>query len=209
MEWQWRAYVYCILACLYRQEPDREVLAAISEQQQLSCLFEDVNGLLPVAAELEADIAAHTLEIGAYQEQLREDYNRLFVGPGPLLAPPWDSVYRSKERLLFGEHTLAVRAFYQSYGLKAVKQQQEPEDHIALELEFVGWLCQQAANASSAEEASGFIEGHKEFLVRHLLEWIPAFNEAVRKGSRTVFYDRLPVLTQAWLDYEKEAVSSK
>lgn len=209
MEWQWRAYVYCALACLYRQEPDREVLAAISEQQQLSCLFEDVNSLLPVAAELEADIAAHTLEIGAYQEQLREDYNRLFVGPGPLLAPPWESVYRSKERLLFGEHTLAVRAFYQSYGLKSVKQDQEPEDHIALELEFAGWLCQQAANASGPEEASVFIEGHREFLVRHLLEWIPAFSEAVRKGSHTVFYDRLPVLTQAWLDYEKEAASSK
>lgn len=207
MEWQWRAYVYCSLACLYRQEPDREVLAAISEQHQLTCLFEDVNSMLPVAAELEADIAAYTLEIGAYQEQLRDDYNRLFVGPGPLLAPPWESVYRSKERLLFGEHTLAVRAFYHSYGLKAVKQEQEPEDHIALELEFAGWLCQQAADAPSPEDARGYIDGHREFLVKHLLEWIPAFCEAVCEGSSTVFYHRLAVLTQAWLDYEKEAAA--
>lgn len=207
MEWQWRAYVYCSLACLYRREPDQEVLTAISEQQQLSCLFEDVNNILPVAAELEADIAAHTREIGAYQEQLRDDYNRLFVGPGPLLAPPWESVYRSKERLLFGEHTLAVRAFYHSYGLKAVKQEQEPEDHIALELEFAGWLCQQAADAPGPEEARGFVDGHREFLVRHMLEWVPAFGEAVREGSSTVFYHRLTVLTQAWLDYEKEAAA--
>lgn len=206
MEWQWRSYVYVSLACLYRQEPDEEILAALNEEQQLSCLFAGLNSLSPVAAELEADIAAHAHESDAYQAWLREDFNRLFIGPGPLLAPPWESVYRSRERLLFGEQTLAVRAFYHSFGLKAAKQEQEPEDHIALELEFAGWLCQQAANAESAEQASVFIDGHREFLVRHMCEWVPAFCQAVSSGSETAFYRQLAILTMLWLDYEKEAV---
>lgn len=206
MEWQWRSYVYVLLACLYRREPDEEILSALSEGQQLSCLFEDLSSLLPVAAELEADIAAHTHERNAYQERLRDDYNRLFVGPGPLLAPPWESVHRSRERLLFGEQTLAVRAFYHSFGLKAAKQEQEPEDHIALEMEFAGWLCQQAANAESAEQASVFIDGHRKFLVRHMLEWVPAFCKAVSRSSETVFFSQLAILTMLWLNDEKEAV---
>jgi TorA maturation chaperone TorD len=206
VEWQWRSYVYVSLACLFRKEPDEEILAALSEEQQLSCLFEDLKSLLPVAVELEADIAAHTHESDAYQAQLREDFNRLFIGPGPLLAPPWESVHRSRERLLFGEHTLAVRDFYHSFGLKAAKQEQEPEDHIALELEFAGWLCQQAANAESPEQAGVFIDGHREFLVRHMFEWVPAFCGAVSRSSETAFYRKLAILTMLWLDYEKEAV---
>lgn len=205
-EWQlWRSCVYLSLARLYRQEPDQEVLQAISEQRGLACLFEEMNSVLPIVAEMESDISANAYEAGAYQEQLSEDYNRLFTGPGPLVAPPWESVYRSKERLIFGEQTLAVRAFYHSFGLKATKQAQEPEDHIALEFEFLGWLCQQAAKASSPLEAQPFLTGQRDFFAGHVLEWVPVFCEDVRQGSETVFYRSLAQLTVAWLAIENKA----
>lgn len=44
---------------------------------------------------------------------LKLDYNRLFVGPGHIVVPLWESIYRTKEKLLFGESEITVRRYYQ------------------------------------------------------------------------------------------------
>ena len=72
---------------------------------------------------------------------LRWDYTRLFIGPGHVLAPPWESVYRSRERLLFDQATLDVRQAYARFGLQAPRLNHEPDDHLGLELAFMFHLC--------------------------------------------------------------------
>ena len=51
------------------------------------------------------------LVAGADNEELVWEYRRLFVGPGHLPAPPWGSVYTDHECVIFGEATLALRAW--------------------------------------------------------------------------------------------------
>lgn len=57
----------------------------------------------PVAAPLASGFAASA------EESLPEAWQRLFIGPWALPAPPWGSVWLDKESVLFGESTLALR----------------------------------------------------------------------------------------------------
>ncbi|MCB8816455.1 molecular chaperone TorD family protein [Desulfosporosinus shakirovi] len=67
------------------------------------------------------------------------EYTRLFIGPTKLPVPPWESVYVSKERLLFQESSLKVRQrqCYLNYNFLPAKYRSEADDHIALELDFM------------------------------------------------------------------------
>ncbi len=82
---------------------------------------------------------------------LEWDFNRLFVGPGEMLAPPWESVHRSKTKLTFQEPTLQVRELYRRFGVEAPAVHREPDDHLGLELAFVATLSDQAAGAAGRE----------------------------------------------------------
>ncbi|NLT31326.1 MAG: molecular chaperone TorD family protein, partial [Propionibacterium sp.] len=63
---------------------------------------------------------------------LEADYDRLFVGPGPMLACPYESVHRSREGLTFEAETLQVRMSYAAFGLRAPAFNKEPDDHLGL-----------------------------------------------------------------------------
>ena len=125
---------------------------------------------------------------------LGADYNRLFVGPGPLLAPPWESAQRSVDHLLFDRHTLAVRAWFARFGLEAPERGREPDDHLGLELAFMGHLCDLAAAAAPAARAE-LRRAMAGFLDEHLLRWAPACLEQVRTRARTLYYQGLANLT--------------
>jgi TorA maturation chaperone TorD len=115
-------------------------------------------------------------------DRLAGDYNRLFVGPGPLLAPPWESAH-GPERLLFGPRTLAVRAWYARFGLAAPQAGREPDDHIGLEFLFVAHLCDLAgADPKAAGTAA------EEFLAEHLLGWAPGCLDQVAAAARSAYY---------------------
>lgn len=203
-EWyEWRACVYLLLARLYRQVPDREVLQAIVNEGLLHDLFDEVDcpAIRQMATALEESVAANLADLDSFRGELEADFNRLFIGPGPLLAPPWESVYLSKERLIFGEQTLEVREFYQSFGLASKTKDREPDDHVALELEFMSWLCQQAAIADH-EGALKLAAGQKTFLDSHLAKWISKFCADVTSGSATAFYQAVGRLTAAWVEID-------
>lgn len=57
----------------------------------------------PVANGLAAQFALED------DEPLADAWQRLFIGPWALPAPPWGSVWLDKESVLFGDSTLALR----------------------------------------------------------------------------------------------------
>ncbi len=119
------------------------------------------------------------------------DFNRLFVGPGEMLAPPWESVHRSKTKLTFQEPTLQVRELYRRFGVEAAALHREPDDHLGIELAFVATLSDQAAAASSrgdTAQVARCLEAQKDFLQDHLLVWTPACLGLVEKHAETDYY---------------------
>ena len=119
------------------------------------------------------------------------DFNRLFVGPGEMLAAPWESVYRSKTKLTFQESTLQVRELYERFGVQAPAIHREPDDHLGLELAFVATLSDLAVRAAAAGDMADLARcfgTQKEFLQDHLLAWAPTCLALVEKHAETDYY---------------------
>ena len=142
---------------------------------------------------------------------LARDHQRLFVGPGPLLAPPYESVYRSREHLLFEEQTLQVREAYRAFGLVAPALNREPDDHIGLELHFLAEVCLRSLDALDSGDDDRFdatLAAHQAFLTDHLLVWGPECLGLVRDNARTDYFRGAALLTTGLLDQAKETFAS-
>ncbi len=139
------------------------------------------------------------LPLAGVAEQLRDDFNRLFVGPASLAAPPWESVYRSRERTLFGPTTLQVREFYRRWGVALRTAHHEPDDHIVYELEFLLLLTERAASDPGAGEA------RQRFLSEHLLKWVQPFASLMEDEAESLFYQGIARLLSGYVLAEAAA----
>ncbi len=142
---------------------------------------------------------------------LARDHQRLFVGPGPLLAPPYESVYRSREHLLFEEQTLQVREAYRAFGLVAPALNREPDDHIGLELHFLAEVCLRSLDALDAGDDDRFdatLAAHQAFLTDHLLVWGPSCLELLETNAQTDYYRGVAQLTAGLLDEARTTFGS-
>lgn len=116
-------------------------------------------------------------------ESLKSDYMKLFVGPYKLLAPPWESVYRSAFHLVCQEPFLEVRKLYREAGL--VLNKDFLDDHIGIELEFMSYLTKNNMN-----------ELKERFVNEHLIKWVPDFCDDCLKHAQTSFYKELALNTK-------------
>ena len=138
-------------------------------------------------------------------EAVEHDFNRLFVGPMALEAPPYASVYLDPEPLLMGRETMAVRQVYAELGLGSPDRNSLPEDHLALELDASAVMI----SALEEEQNPELAELWRVFLQDHLAGWIPGFIQRIQRTP-----DVHPVFAyvsdqlQAWLDAELTALEA-
>lgn len=116
-----------------------------------------------------------------------EAFQRLFVGPYALPAPPWGSVYLDRESVLFGDSTLELRDWMRLHGIELHKVQAEPEDHIGLMLMMSAWL---------AENSPELLE---EFLATHLFTWVFRYLALLEQGAEHPVYQGIARLTKVTL----------
>lgn len=141
--------------------------------------------------------------------QLKADYNRLFVGPNHLLAPPWESVYLTEERLTFDQITLDVREFYRRHDLEFVLLNKEPDDHFGVELEFMAELINrqlQHMKKGQVDEASHLVKEQDDFLREHLTQWTPHFTQSVIESAQTDYYQGLALLARDFIAWDYELI---
>ncbi|MEY8315098.1 Tat proofreading chaperone DmsD [Adlercreutzia muris] len=140
-------------------------------------------------AAVESALAAmkEGLAAGADHDDVVWEYRRLFVGPGHLPAPPWGSVYTDRECVVFGESTLALRAWMRAVGVERLADERTPEDHIGLMLALLSFL---------AAERPELVD---DYLRDHLLTWAPHYLEALEEAAEQPFYVGLARLTRLTL----------
>ncbi|PFG40663.1 Tat proofreading chaperone TorD [Georgenia soli] len=142
-------------------------------------------------------LLAESATAGEDESQVRRDYNRLFRGPERMKAPPYESVHRSREHLVFEQETMQVRAAYAEFGLAAPRLGAEPDDHLGLELSFVATLAVRGMDAMEAGddlELARVLRGLVAFLDEHLLAWAPRCLTQAAGGSTTFFYQGVAAL---------------
>jgi TorA maturation chaperone TorD len=106
-------------------------------------------------------------------------FNKLFVGPMALQAPPYASCYLSSEPQLMGGCTLEVRRLYEMAGLTSPLSGQMPEDHLGVELDAAQMML--ALVAQVEMEAPRVLWSF--FLNQHLGAWVPQFLERARSAD--------------------------
>lgn len=126
--------------------------------------------------------------------ELKIEFSRLFVGPYRQLAPPYGSVYLEKSRTMMSDSTLDALAAYRAAGLMVADTYKEAPDHIAVELEFVGFLVFkeiEALQSDSGEVPQSLLFQQKEFLSRHMSLWVGIFSQNIADHSTSPFYQNL------------------
>jgi TorA maturation chaperone TorD len=197
-----QAAVFGLLGRALYTYPDREWLQSLAQQR----VFDDVpfagdhpdvmQGLALLGAWTDASQSGLTDETF---DALQTDYMRLFVGPGQVEAPPWESVYFHDEPLLFQEETLRVREWYARFGLQAELLHSEPDDHVGLELAFLAHLAGlrlSACETGETESLRWLTEAQREFTAEHLGKWIASWYDRVGEHGRTDFYRGIALVTK-------------
>ncbi len=131
------------------------------------------------------------------------DYNRLFIGPDDLKAPPWASLYLSDKKHVFSSETLKVRSFYEKYQLNVGNNFHEPADHISFEFHFIAILFLHFQQAH--EESKEYIcRDICLFLENHFLPWLPLCLENIIQHAQTEFYKNAALLASFTIkDFQK------
>ncbi|MDR1422393.1 MAG: molecular chaperone TorD family protein [Coriobacteriales bacterium] len=143
-------------------------------------------------------------------EDLEKDYLRVFLGSNTTAhaaAYPYESVHTSPERLIMQEARDEVLLLYRAAGLARTDRWKDGEDHVALELDFERILCERslkAVNDNDDAAAHRLFTEQYNFLLDHLLNWVPLLVEAMEKFAKTDFYRALARLTIGFLEVEKE-----
>lgn len=183
-----RKYGYLLFQRLFGTEPSSELLDAIDAD-----IAADAFAL--VLGDDGAECAAPMLDRLRGRDRdttaLAEEYTRLFVGPAALPAPPWESVYVTKKRIVMQPCTLEVRNAYRAHGFVPARYPHVPDDHVALELDFLEALASSALDAYERDNEELYfesIEGSRLFIAEHLGTWVDGFACDMMEKGRSEFY---------------------
>ena len=127
-------------------------------------------------------------------EELQTEYTRLFVGPAALPCPPWESMYRSPDRLMLQESYDALVALQAEAGL-AMKQKGILADHIGAELHFLVLLLDRIEGGQEQERASALALADR-LLDDHLNKWTASFTRDLERAAAAPLYRALGPATR-------------
>ena len=204
-----RAATYGLLSRLFRVEVDQELL-------------DELHGMRFPASTGNADVDEGYLRLAKYLSNTWEnsltdlavDYTRVFIGHGVdaySAAYPFESVYTSEKRLLMQEARDEIVEVYRESGFAVDASWEDPEDHIALELEYMQMMARRARQALEAGEdgrALELLDEQRTFLLRHLLSWTPFLANDMERIAQTDLYQGLALLTRGLLAQDREFLNS-
>ena len=132
----------------------------------------------------ELSAAYHTLidstpSVNQFQEnweKIEFEFNRLFVGPKAVLAPPYASVYLDSEALVMRSSTIKIRNFYEVLGLSCPVEVGMPDDHVSYELD-AAWMMLKGMQDNDSEE----LKRLWSYFCEHLQAWMPVFASRIRE----------------------------
>jgi TorA-specific chaperone len=188
-----RASIYWWFATVFTKELDKQQLAAYSEGEGAELLehLADTVELSSAVSMIKNSLA----KLSVYQHpelELAADFCQQFLSDSKVGAPPYASVYLSANKLMFQEPHEKMRALLVSQGLQVDPNFNEPADHLAIQLDYLGNLILREAPAQQ----------QADFINQHLLAWLPQWLDALRKVSKGGLYQGFAELLVGYLHLE-------
>jgi TorA maturation chaperone TorD len=208
--------MYAFLARTYATEATVEYLRALSEKSALFLeLAQDPDLTGTELADGFKQIASFASSLkGADLEKVRLDlaveYAGLFLGVRGKPRHPSESCYLTEGQLIMQQPRDDMLKLYRAMGVDKASEFKEPEDHIALELQFMAHLCEKtnaALKDGNFKDARKCLDVQRNFLGGHLGKWVPRLAADILKSARHEFYGAVAKITEAYVDVDKELVA--
>lgn len=202
---QFRAAVaddLALLSRLHRQELDSETLTqlnAIGFPDNLGLRLTGARGREAVALAQRAMAALPTPDQNTL-DALAVDFANIYLLYS-YRAAPCESVWFDDERLVRQQPMFQVRSAYRRHGLVSADRQNLADDHLSLQLEFIGHLLRQTDAPDSLNEAARFMD-------EHLLRWVADFAGPIIAHGATPFYGSLAALTASFADELRDCLAN-
>jgi putative dimethyl sulfoxide reductase chaperone len=207
-----RSNVYKLLSWGFRY-PTPEVFETFRNGEFLAELLANITALPyrknPVEYAPQIEIVQDYLA-GVTFNDLEVGFIQTFDTGAPLpSSPPYEGFYRGEPRTAV---LLAVSEFYRHFGLTMSREEgkREHPDHLCAELEFLHFLTfkeVQAVKDENPELLKGYRLAQKDFLERHLIQWVPKFHERLQSSARFPLYTGLAWITSVFLAQDMELVT--
>lgn len=141
-------------------------------------------------------------------DEVRYEFNSLFVGPRRPKAVPYESTYFDY-KTMFGSQTMHVRQMYEASGLKVVddKFDKFPDDFIGYELQYLYFLTHQASvkfNNANTDEFYEIIRQKSDFIVAHPSKWFNKFSECCNQAAKLEVWKNFGDFLMKYLNNESE-----
>jgi len=200
-----RRNFYALLYRMYLEPPSREFVDDLmNERFYLPDLISDEE--LSEGFKLVREFVEKNKDkaIDELHKDLVGEYTRLFIGPHRLPVQPYESWWVDGK--LMSESLLKVKQVYRNAGIAKAKEYAEPEDHIAFELRFMHYLCEEELSADTEERIAECLNMQKEYLNEHLLRWVPDFCDALTENKLSDFYKGIARLTKGFILLEEAVI---
>lgn len=206
---RFRQGVYRLLAGLLLYPVAGRLDAALEGAREIDlqskCLADPgpYSGWMLLLGALESAVGKDLLEV-------QNEYVRLFVaGSGGVPCSPYESVYSNRQGYSAGWAMAHLDQEYASAGLGLAPNLSEMPDHAAVELEFMSFLCRQAADAwerGADREAAQVTAWQASFLDRHLARWFPEWAGGVAESDDEGTYSVVAVTARAFIDLDRRLI---
>lgn len=122
------------------------------------------------------------------QLELSADFCEAFLGSDKSSALPYASLYLDKSGLLNAKPAQDMRELLTKYNIAQKAEFNEPADHIAIELDFLGNLIVMTNQQSSEEDFELYMTAQQNFINEQLLSWTPRFSQICKERDEFGFY---------------------
>ncbi|HXG23789.1 MAG TPA: molecular chaperone TorD family protein, partial [Chthonomonadales bacterium] len=125
--------------------------------------------------------AIQPLDHDAYESK----YLKVFTHVCAADCNPCETSYMAKHIFQVSQRMAAITGFYRAFGLETSG---ERPDHVAVELEFLAFLCYRESlewMEGSRQNALTMRQGQRRFLERHLGKWVGAFTVLMKRKAQT------------------------
>lgn len=195
--WDELAAGFGVLGRLHREAPDAQVLAALTGMAAQWPLAETAHAQRGLA------LLQASADSGEPASVIAADHSRLYGDAAAAVVPPYESVHRSREHLVFDRETMLARSAYRTLDLQAPHLGREPDDHIGLEFDFVS---QALLLALEREDPARELRAATAFLHERLLPWAPAMLTTLEAAAATRFMASVAALSLGALESAREAL---
>lgn len=205
-----RSQIYFTLSRAFAKEVDKEFLEQLTNNREVLkdiALSSGDEAFIVGAEKLEKfldNLGKESIDLCI--EDLACNFTMLFLNAAANTETkhvyPYASVYLSESHLLYQEETEEVMKFYAENKVAQKKDFKEPEDHLAVELNFIALLTDGASNALINNDARTAIDKlmvTKIFMEKHLLPWVHRFCIDLRKAATDDFYSSMADITLGFI----------